>query len=58
MQHCSLPSCMRPLAPASAIFDFQNNQDGLNDPKEIKYNLHYDDVLGDIFTAATPATTE
>ena len=33
MQHCSLQGCIRPLAPAKAIFDFQNNQDRLNDPK-------------------------
>ena len=25
-------------------------------PKETKYNLHYDDVRGDFFTAGTPAT--
>ena len=33
MQHCGLQCCIRPLAPASAVFDFQINQDGLNDPK-------------------------
>ena len=38
--------CIRPLAPASAVFYFQNNQNGLNQPKEIKYNLHYNDVRG------------
>ena len=26
-------------------------------PKEIKYNLHYDDVRGDFFTAATRHST-
>ena len=45
MKHCSLRSCIRtPLPPAYAVFDFQNSQNGLNDPKEIKYNLYYDDV--------------
>ena len=27
------PPLLLPLAPAYAVFDFQNNQDGLNDPK-------------------------
>ena len=61
MQHCSLRGCIRPLAPALAVFDFQNNQDGLNDPEEIKYNLHYDYVRGDFLRppqGATLATVE
>ena len=33
MQHCNLRSCIRPLAPPLAVFDFQNSQDGLNNPK-------------------------
>ena len=35
MQHYSLQGCIhvRPLAQASADFDFQNNKNGLNDPK-------------------------
>ena len=33
MQDCSLRGCIRPLAPAKAVFYFQNNQDRLNDPK-------------------------
>ena len=37
MQHCSLRGCTRPHPLAhqrrQAVFDFQNNQDGLNDPK-------------------------
>ena len=36
MQHCSLRGCIRPLALAYAVFDFQNKQDGLNDSKENK----------------------
>ena len=36
MQHCSLRGCIRPLAPAKVVFDFQNNKDGLTDPKENK----------------------
>ena len=72
MQHCSLRGCIRtptlpapphpphPLAPAYAVFGFQNKQDGLNDPKG-NYNLHYDDVRGDVFwplQGTTPATLE
>ena len=37
MQHCSLWGCIRPLAPTLAVFDFQNYQDGLNDPPPKKY---------------------
>ena len=33
MQHCSLRGCIRPRAPALLVFDFQNSQDGLNEPK-------------------------
>ena len=33
MQHCSVRGRIRPLAQALAVFDFQNNQDGLNDTK-------------------------
>ena len=35
MQHCCLQSCIRPSA-IKAVFDFQNTQDGLNDPKRNK----------------------
>ena len=45
MQHCSLQG--RPLEPAWAVFDFQNSQDGLNDPKGKKYNLQYNDIRED-----------
>ena len=31
MQHCSLRDCIHPIALALAVFDFQNNQDGLTD---------------------------
>ena len=37
---------MPPSAGLSGI-RFQNNQDGLNDPKGNKVNLHYDDVQPD-----------
>ena len=49
VQHCSLRGCIRPLAPAKAVFEFQNNQHGLSDPKRntIYSNLHYDDIRGD-----------
>ena len=41
MQHCEAA-----YAPKrrQAVFDFQNNQMGSMIPKEIKHNLHYDDV--------------
>ena len=32
MQHHSLRVCIYPLVLAYAVFDYQNNQDGLNDP--------------------------
>ena len=32
LQHSSLRGCIRALAPDKAVFDFQNYQDGLNDP--------------------------
>ena len=35
MKHCSLRGCIRPPSAGSMV------------PKEIKYNLHYDDVRGD-----------
>ena len=55
----SLRGCIWPLVPAKAVFDFQNNQDRLNNLNEIKYNLHYDDVRGDFLWpphGTTPAT--
>ena len=35
-QQCSLYGCIRPVAPALVVLDFQNNQDWLNDPKRNK----------------------
>ena len=44
-----------PPSAGLALFDFQNNQDWLNDPKGNKmYNLHYDDVRGDLLHDTTP----
>ena len=61
MQHCSLRGFIRPIAPAKAVSDFQNNQDGSMIPKEIRYTLHYDDVRGEFLRpphGKTPATVE
>ena len=41
MQHGSLRSCRRPIAPAKAVFDFKIARIGSMIQKEIKYNLHY-----------------
>ena len=38
---------MPPSTDLSGIL-FQSNQNGLKNPKEIKYNLHYDEVQGDV----------
>ena len=35
-----------------AVFDFQSDHNGLSDPKEIKYNLHYGEVRGRSLTTA------
>ena len=42
IQLCSLLGYIRPLSSAFAVFDFQNNQIGLNDPngnKNIMYSM-------------------
>ena len=39
MQQCSLRGCIHPLAPALVIFDFQGNQNGLNDPNAMDSNV-------------------
>ena len=39
IQQCNLRGCICPLAPALAVFDFQFNQDKLNDPKRNKNKI-------------------
>ena len=60
MQHCSLRGCIRPPLPPPPTAPlrrlkrysiFKITRMGSMIPKEIKYNLHYDDVQGD-FAAA------
>ena len=48
---------MHPLAPVKRYSIFKITRMGSMIPKEIKDNLHYDDVLGDFFTVATRHNT-
>ena len=66
MQHCCLRSCIRfpaspPLPPPQRRLKhysiFKITKMGSIIPKEMKYNLHYDDVLGRLFTDATRHNT-
>ena len=64
MQHCILRGCIRPpphLGLLRRYLILKITRMGTMIPKEIKYNLHYNDVLGDLLRPqhrTTPATVE
>ena len=45
MQNRNLRGCIRPLAPAYAVFDFQNNQDGLRIKTDSKKAMRWGQLL-------------
>ena len=40
--------CLHPLAYTCSELHFQRYHSEPNDPKELKYNLHYGEVRGDV----------